>query len=192
MGKIKLWLKIVDDKTGKVEIDRESHSWVINFPSLLVSIMTTTYNESFDTIKTTSGSSGAYLAQNDTYKFGVVAAAGTVSYGIVVGTGTTAESSTQYVLTTPVAHGAGSGQLSYGVVTLTEATTSGTTAYFTIARTLTNSYASTDLVVKEIAIYVRTGTTYYIMIARDLETFTVTKAGGTKTVTYTITVDNTG
>jgi len=186
--KIRLYLKIVDTKTGKVEVDRESHSWVIQFPQILCAHMASKYT---DQIRDTGNTLRNY--QTTAQAINVNAAATVITYGIVIGTGTTAEDATQYKLTTQIINGSGSGQAVHSAVTIVESSVVGTTAIFTVARTFTNNYATADLLVKEIGIYaqVSLSTTCYFMLARDLENITIVKAGGSKTITYTVTVDNT-
>ncbi|GAI73859.1 unnamed protein product [marine sediment metagenome] len=58
-------------------------------------------------------------------------------YGIVVGTGTTAESSTDYKLDTQIAHGAGAGELQYGSTGFTAPSEVGGNVDFVVTRTFT-------------------------------------------------------
>ena len=51
--------------------------------------------------------------ESTTYAIGMMGAAGAVTRGIIVGTGTNAASPEDYVLQTPIAHGTGAGQLKY-------------------------------------------------------------------------------
>ena len=116
---------------------------------------------------------------------------GNTSYGIVVGTGTTAESFEHYVLVTPVAHGTGSGQLSYAAQEATSsAYTSGTKTWASDLIRYLNNNSGGAIVVGETALYVyaTSAAANYQMLARDLQDPTVSVADTAQLkVTYTIT-----
>jgi hypothetical protein len=119
--------------------------------------------------------------------FDVLAGAGTVTFGIAVGTGNTAVTITDHVLETPIAHGTGAGQLQYGAVTFGAPASDATTSQFTITRDFANGSSGT-ITVKEIALYARccdqAGTTRYFMLARDVITDQAVTNGQTLTVNY--------
>lgn len=116
----------------------------------------------------------------------VVAAAGTITHGIRVGTGTNAVAIGDYALQTAIVHGNSSGQLSHAAVAVGTPGTSGTSRQFTVSRTFTNN-SGAGITVNEIALYTNWNNSYYFCIDRTLNTFTINN-GSSKTVTYTIKV----
>ncbi len=110
---------------------------------------------------------------------------GTVTRGIICGTGTTAVALTNYKIETIIAHGTGSGQLSYGAMSFDAGLTdSGSTRYFQMYRQITNN-SGANITVNELALYVSDGyyVTFNYMIDRTLQTFTINN-GTSKTITY--------
>lgn len=119
---------------------------------------------------------------------------GSTTYGIVVGTGTGAESFEDYALGTKVNHGTGAGQLSYAAQeTTTAAYTSGTKTWAGTLIRYINNNSGGAIVVGETGLYAtvytaQVSTTYYCMLARDLQDPTVSVADTAQLkVTYTIT-----
>ena len=116
---------------------------------------------------------------------------GAITKGIVVGTGTGAESFEDYGLGTIVANGTGAGQLSYAAQeTTTGAYTSGTKTWAATMIRYINNNSGGAIVVGETAPYVYTigSSGYYAMLARDLQDPTVSVADTAQLkVTYTIT-----
>jgi hypothetical protein len=111
----------------------------------------------------------------------VNAGVGVVTYGIICGTGVTAPTVDDYVMETPIAHGAGAGQLQYSAVTFGAPADDGTTSQFTVTRDFAN--ASGGLVtVRELGIYVTAPNGYYLII-RDGVNIAVPN-GQTLTVNY--------
>lgn len=114
------------------------------------------------------------------------AAAGTTTYGVVVGTGTTAVAIDDYAVETIIAHGTGTGQLDYGVSTNTTYE-SASEDYVLCQRVVTNLNAA-SLSVTESGLYVHNGS-YFFCIARDVFASAYTLANGdTLTVQYFIKV----
>ena len=90
------------------------------------------------------------------------------SYGIVVGTGTTAVAITQTKLVAQIGHGNGAGQLYHQAMGLSALTVSAPDAYFTVQRTLNNN-SGADITIEEVGLYVSTQTNLWkIMFARDV------------------------
>jgi hypothetical protein len=85
----------------------------------------------------------------------VAAAVGILTSGIVVGTGAAAESSDDFVLTTPVAHGVGAGQLSYSAETLFTPPASITGGYRCRTSRQVDNASGGSIVVTEIALYMQ-------------------------------------
>ncbi len=107
-------------------------------------------------------------------------------YGILVGTGTTAETSTDYQIETKIAHGTGSGQLQYAAGDYTAAGVSGSYVEFEVRRTFTNG-SGASITVQEAVIYCKTwgaGAYRYFCIARDLTGGVSVPDGQVLTVKY--------
>jgi hypothetical protein len=121
------------------------------------------------------------------------AGAGDDTFGIQVGTGTTAVAIDQYALAGKIAHGAGTGQLQYGAMSvLTPPQTVGNKRQFTAARTFTN-LSGADITVNEVGLVVQApdtgGTPHKFLIERTvMATPKVIPNGGSSTWTYTISV----
>ena len=122
----------------------------------LANFIGTTFGNTYYVLKTTGGSvSGTYDALHfggspETI-YGYYAAASDITTGIVVGTGTTAESLDSYVLTTPIANGTVSGKLSYNAcgVTKTWSSPTWTAAWVRII----NNNSGGTITVNECALY---------------------------------------
>jgi hypothetical protein len=121
-----------------------------------------------------------------TSNFAANAAASTNTQGIVVGTGTGAVSVTDYQLGTIIAHGTGATQLQYGAQSSIEPATVGTTRTCTLSRTFANNSGG-DITVKEVGLIVKAATSYYFLIDRTLNEFTIIN-GTSATVSYLIKV----
>jgi hypothetical protein len=119
-----------------------------------------------------------------TYHLILNGGSGDASMGVVVGTGTTAVTISDYKLESIIANGTGSGQLQYGTTSFSEVAITGSTAKFTIARTFTNN-SGASINVHEVGLY--TKSTYVYCLERTLLDFTI-ENGQSGTVTYTISV----
>jgi len=130
MNRFKVFLELeVRDRQGKViqRHKQRSHSWVRNAYNMLLSELAevnagdSIWGAGYLNIKDTGGTLwyGAYPIGTHTARsmlalgYGYMGAAGSVTNGIVVGSGTAAESFEDYVLQTLIANGISSGQLSY-------------------------------------------------------------------------------
>jgi len=182
-------LKVVDDQTGKVEIDRESHSWTQHILEFLWLHWWSVWTGA--NVTDTGGTPRAIGSYSST-DLDLTIAAGTDTQGIVVGTGVGAESISSNALGTKTAHGTGANQLSYGACSLIEPTISGSTVTWGAARTFTNSSTTNPITVQEIGMYVIIGSNSYIFcIARDLTGgVAIANGGASKTVTYTFVLTN--
>lgn len=90
--------------------------------------------------------------QNSYYTLNCKGDIGDDSKGIVVGTGATSPTISDYKLQTQIVHGSGSGEMLYGGVTFGAPTSDSTTSHFTITRDFANS-SGAAIVVKEIGLY---------------------------------------
>jgi len=127
-----------------------------------------------------------------------VAASGSVSTGIIVGTGVGVPTITDYVIGTIIGHDSGAhgaGTMQYGTVTFGAPASDATTSQFTITRNFANATAGA-ITVQEIALYCRANafsvvgsfydspTVAYFMTIRDLTGAIVVGVGQTLTVNY--------
>jgi len=118
-------------------------------------------------------------------------AAGETEAGILVGTGTTAKSNTDYALATQIAHGTGSGQLSYGSQAFTQPAVVGANVDYVLTRTFQNG-SGASITVNEIGFAVGeataapTTTTGRLIIRDVLAAGVAVGNGQTLTVEYTI------
>lgn len=203
------WLELeVRDKDGKVihRHRQRSHSWVRNaynhlFSQLAcVNVDDSTFGAGKLSIKSTAGAMayGSYQALVAVYNAsieaigsGYRAAAEDDDLGIIVGTGTTAESFEDYALATLIANGTGSGQLSYVASEAPAITYSDTTLVNTLIRYLNNNSGG-SIGINEAGLvavlYVQTNSPNpRTLHARDKLTSTVTVPDtGQLKVTYTI------
>lgn len=118
------------------------------------------------------------------------ALAGTITYGIVVGTDNTAPTVSDYALGAIILHDAApptAGRLQYGAVTFGAAAADATTSQFTITRNFANASGG-DITIEEIGLYVQgedtSLTTRYFMTIRDIVGGIVIPTGSTLTVNY--------
>lgn len=153
----------------------------------------------FANILYTQMSAGSPGAQNDTggasrtlstnaNAFGCSPLIDDSSYGIVLGTGTTAVSTGDTKLVTQIATGNGAGQLRYLAPLYNNYTIGGTDTNFQIIRGFVNNSGST-ITPTELGIYMRCGSTPFVFCCvRDLfgGGGIVVAAGKTLTVTYTL------
>jgi hypothetical protein len=201
------------DRDGKVvqKGRQEMRSFLNNFLKILEALfragqvsMTST------TVTDTSGSSKTAFAEwyacstcvfGGGTPMGCKASSGDGSYGIVVGSGTTAVALDQYTLISPISHGTGQGQLSYGSMTVEDLgldqTVSPPVYRIRLIRTFVN-FTSSAINMNEVGIMARNfwrdsayvGNDVKFLITRDVLTTTYTvPAGGGASVAITIEVE---
>lgn len=196
IGAVLEWT-ITDPKTGKI-VDhqiRKSESFVRQFLDLLFAkmraanpITTLQARDTGNTLRTVMD-----LGNNSSttgYLLDVNAGATVITYGIIVGIdtgGPHAPTINDYVLVTPIAHGAGGGQMQYGGVSFGAPGSDATTSQFTITRNFTANAGG--ITVLEVGLYCRaqdTGeTARYFMIIRDVIAGGILVAAGlTLTINY--------
>jgi hypothetical protein len=119
--------------------------------------------------------------------FATNAGSGDASYGIQVGTGTAANSTSTYSLASQIANGTGSGQLSYGSHSYTWSTGSTNT---TATRTFINQ-SGASITVSEVGLVWKSNYAgpYAFLMIRDVlsSSFTVAN-GGSFVAQYTISI----
>ena len=164
---------IVRDKSGKITDHRgpmRSKSFVRQFLELL---WVTTYQIPDSKAYSMIDPGGTYREIHATgYCFRSSAPAGTVTYGIIVGTGTTAPTIDDYAIETLIDHDAApptAGALQYGAVAFGAPSSDATTSQFTITRNFANASGGA-ITVNEIALYVEGYDTAvrYFMTIRDV------------------------
>ncbi len=166
------------EKGRWVEETRRCNSLLLAWVDIFLGIM----KQTATSLKDTSGNTTTRNVGVTSLALNAGAAANL--FGVMVGTGSTAVSISDFKLDTLITHGTGATQVAYGAVTVSSPATSGTTRYFTIARTFTGN-ASAVVTVNEIGLYCKFDSVYYYCIDRTLSTFTIPIATA-KTVTYTI------
>jgi hypothetical protein len=178
---------IVTEKDGKVtRYKKRCHSYVRAFIDVLALQMTQLGADTLPAIDYLNAPR-AIIAY--TYNLNILAGAGAVYNGIVVGTSDDPVLITDYALHVPIGNGGEAGQLSYSSVSYTYPVTVGTSRQFTIARTFTNT-SGEEITVEEVALYgsAKSGATiYYFCFDRSLLEFPIPNEASS-TVTYTIKV----
>jgi len=198
--KLKAKLTIIDTKTGKIELEQESKSWVIQFLQLLAgnfqypnSGVTMTGFQIRDTTNNLRTFSVTNISSQRMSVFSQGGQTGSTLYGIVLGTGVGADDPLQYQLGNLIADGVAPTNLQYGTHHVDEPIIIGDIISFNYARTVMNG-SGAPITVTEVGIYTWCdfqGTARYFMLLRDLLTVGVTIAnGGIKTIRYTISADN--
>lgn len=164
----------IKDKNGKVirQTRRlKCKSFVKGFGGLLECIMAHPYSTASDVVAVidTSGASKniATGTSPDSYQcFGVECPAATTTYGMQVGTGTTAPAISDTAIQTLIAHGTGAGQLQYGVTIVGSYRIEGTSVKILIQRAFTNGSGG-SITVREstlVATWYVSAITYFLII----------------------------
>jgi hypothetical protein len=186
---------------------QRSHSWVRNGYNVLTCIMMAiNYNDSvygpgYLNLKAINGTiqkrAGAIIyGYNDpdweSPGCGYMAAAGNLNNGIVVGSGTAAESFEDYSLQTQIAHGTGVGQLSYAQCEApVKSYDAGTKTYSCTWTRYLNNNSGGDVTVNEVGLIMSCNTNYGYrgMVSRDkLASSVVVASAGQLKVSYTFSV----
>ena len=162
---------IVKDKEGKITDHRgpmRSRSFVRQFLELLWIQALQIGETSGYSVRDTGNV--VRTINESAYTFACDAAIGAVTTGVIVGTGNTAATISDYNIGTLIAHGVAAGQLQYGAVTFGAPASDATTSRFTITRDFANGSGGA-ITVNEIGLYVEGfvySTTYYFMTIRDV------------------------
>jgi len=196
------WNITVKDKDGKIIYRKRfrSHSFLAAFIKYIKGEFATAFNSASasgnTSITDTGGTSANYPDHTVDYAYYVhmstLGGAGDVDQGIVVGTGTSANTTTTYALSAKIAHGTGSGQLQYGAMTVNDVVASGNNLFFTMTRTFTN-VSGASITVNEVGIqckcYATAPSPHTLLLARDVLTNPVTiPNNGSATFQYTISI----
>jgi hypothetical protein len=198
---------IIKDPSGEVvdHILSKSNSWVRNGLNMLACITmlntylggAANYGAGYLNVKRTDntilyGANGIYAPWHNLAECG---AAGASGEGIVVGSGSAAESFEDHVLGTKIAHGTGAGQLSYGALSsVSTAWNAGTSKWSRVLQRVFTNNTGNNVTISEIGYYMQGATiggnaysdAMGFMIIRDLLPSSVVLANGQSyTVTYT-------
>ena len=173
----------VKDASGRITVPfrrRMAHSFVVGFAKLLNLKMAMREPQS---ITDTGGTGRTIPSIND---MDTTQAASSNTFGLVVGTGTNAESINDTALQTVIAHGTGAGQLQYGASTVALPSSDSTSTSCILTRVFTNASGGT-VTVTEIGVYTNTNDTgsagRNICIVRDLATIALSN-GDQLTLNY--------
>ena len=181
-----IWLRV---ETINIQLIQKSHSFLYNFMGWLQIIagnQTGQYSNPtypfIGNLTNVNNASGSLLVLTF-----LNAGNGNSSYGIVIGTGSTANSTSTIALQSQIVNGTGSGQMQYGANSYTSIAVSGNTVSFQMNRTFTNN-SGASITVAEVGIYMLAAyTNQYFAIERTVLASAVTVANTTPiTVYYTI------
>ena len=172
---------------------QRSDSFLPNFLGMLSSQMSCQYGSGGTSASgpNTSNASVAFIDSYSNYAswemFATSAPSGNANYGIQVGTGTAANSTTTYALASQIPNGTGSGQLSYG--SSGTSWSAGSTSA-TVVRAFSNS-SGASVTVSEVGLVWESNPSgpYNFIMIRDVLSSSVTIAnGGNTTFQYTISI----
>jgi hypothetical protein len=193
-----LYRCIVTDKNGKIVRRtrwRKSRSFVLQFLKFIEHEWTHAYDTNLLSTSLQNISNAAVSLNNGTgasaaiRRFCIFAPVNTSAYGIVVGTGTTPPTNSDYALATIIAHGVGAGQLNYGASSYTGADVVGSNVDFILTRTFYNG-SGANITVNEIGIYAESmstaGVAEAFCVIRDVITAVTVANTQTLTVQYTL------
>jgi len=182
---------IMDTKTGKTikkYRKRQARSFVKAFMQFMEIMTAHAYNVASGAVNITDTGgtprSTSYSVESQQRATYGEAPANDSSYGIQIGTGTTAPAITDHTLETKIGHGVGAGQMQYGACSVQTAGVVGATMELNIVRTFINGSDDT-ITVKEVGWVVGKELTFFLWI-RDAVDDAVAN-GQTYTVTYTLT-----
>jgi len=187
--KREVWYSIViRDKDGKV-LHRERH----RSKSFIRQWITTVYlhaNQHFEYTgcKATDGTNPVTVSDVDTFKMN--APAGNASYGILIGTGDTAVTISDYNLEAKIAHGVGAGQMSYQACSVAVSVVAAPNCGFIVSRSIVNNSGGL-ITVKESGIAYDQWTSpqkYYLGLRDVFGSPQDVPNGGSITVNYTLRV----
>ena len=161
---------------------RKSHSFVIGMIKGFGRFLGETFYACIDTGNTSRSGNNFYSNGLGLYNAGSTDA----NYGIIIGTGTNAESINDYTLQTKIAHGTTSGTMYYNACTVSATSATATDVTFRITRTFTNQSGG-SITVEEIGLVACDYTAYYYLNIRDLTGGIAVANGQTLTLNYDFT-----
>ncbi len=192
--KPELWYSVVvRDRNGKVisQERRRSRSFLKAWNQVVCAQMYPFNTSVSSTLITITGESRWPFAASENFRMN--GPAGNTNYGIVVGTGSTPVTVTDYALDALIPQGLGAGQMDYLACSVADASVSDPHCSFVVSRSATNNSGG-SITVRETGIYMiaqrlSPTTNYYCCGARDvLGTPQEVPDGGSITVNYTLRV----
>ncbi len=195
IAELKIFIDVHKDGVLISSFADRSHTWNRNFWNyilchlLRLPIVATNFAAGYLSLKRTSAAVTALTGDN--VMASPVAAAGDVNAGIIVGTGTTAESFESYAIATLIAHGTTANKLSYGAQTTPDQSyNSGSKTWTcTMSRAFTNTSGGAIVIAEIAIIWTIAVLSYYYMFNRDLLVSTVNVPNNAvATVSYTFTL----
>jgi len=177
------YLVEVTDKDGKVlqRISGPARSFVRQWYDYM--------SAHADNVAKTVTDTGGVARGGSPHEYGFYAKAiqGVTTYGHRIGKGTTAVTISDYALETPLEEGTGLDQFEHGAVTYGKPAVVGTTCSFWLRRSMINNSGNTISNIREIGLYTRFASSYYMLGIRDVLPGDLgVPDGGAITVTYTI------
>jgi len=190
MGSTRLYLEYeLIDGNGRLlrKGRRRANSFVGNIIALLWSIMTSknALSNAYIGVSRTGIVDTGNTARSLIISARLNAGVGDHTFGICVGTGTTAVAIDQYNLASPITHGTAAGQLLYGITTIESLIKGSTEWLFRIIRSFSNSTDST-ITVNEVGLFLQFSASYVAMLARDLILGLDIAPGATLTMRYVL------
>ena len=175
----------IKDKDGKViqRISGPAHSYVRQFYEMM-SVQARQAN--LAGVVDTDGVARTITV--NAVNFMCYAIAGVTLYGIRIGKGSTAVTISDYCLESPLEEGVGVDQVNHLATTREVPAVVGTTSSFSILRAMVNNTAAIISAIREIGIYMRAYTSYYVLGVRDIVPSLSIPIGGTMSVKYTFSV----
>jgi len=160
---------IVRDLYGKVIGDTEekpARSFLIQFLEFIYGLFR--YNAHMYATATDGTEDYIYTTSSDSnFFFRVDAGVNVDTHGIVIGTGDTAETNTDYKLEAQIANGVGEGQMTHTSTTVSAVGVVGANVDLEVKRSFTNGSGG-QITVKEAGIYTRAILAYQHCIVRDV------------------------
>ena len=175
----------IKDKDGKViqRISGPAHSYVRQFYEMM---SVQARQEALAGVVDTDGVARTITV--NAVNFMCYAIAGVTLYGIRIGKGSTAVTISDYCLESPLEEGVGVDQVNHLATTREVPAVVGTTSSFSILRAMVNNTAAIISAIREIGIYMRAYTSYYVLGVRDIVPSLSIPIGGTMSVKYTFSV----
>lgn len=159
---------VVRDPDGKIISDtgqKPTKSFVIQFLEFMKGLF-----DGFQLTATAVNGAESFIflhSVGSSSSFNIGAGAGNSGFGIVIGTGVTAEDNEDYKLEIQLTEGVGAGNITHGAVSYGDAGVAGANVDFLLSRTFTNNTGSL-IGVKEAGVYTATVQPYYHCIIRDV------------------------
>ena len=159
---------VVKNPNGRIISDtgqKPANSFVIQFLEFIYLMMGGAIMLATATDGTEDGIYSGALASSDLFQ--IKAPANNSLYGMVVGTGDTAEDNEDYCLETQLTEGVGAGNITHGIMGVGTTAVVGVNVDLVLSRSFHNLTGSA-ITVKEAGLYTKYSTLYYHCIIRDV------------------------